>query len=409
MLKFILRARLVLASILFCLFTVSVAQDICSQTHMLPVYSTFDTVRNIVYGKNIDVNGDSDTLFFDFYQAKRDTSHKRPLLILAHGGSFVSGVKTEPAIVRLCHEFASRGYATASITYRLSNADAVYSGAELQKANYRAVQDLKAAIRFFRSRADSFHIDTALIFCGGTSAGAFIAIQAAYMDQNEIMANVDTTQLGSLEGSSGSPGYSSHFRGVINCWGAIGDTAWLAAGNLPIVSIHESSDPIVPSNAGWVFNIPGIFKVYGSISINQRAIGQSVFSRIKVFPGASHGIAVTVPQFDTAVSVINSFLGAIINCDSGKVASKIQLSSRSLIEHPASWIRTGKHNTLILQNNTAISQISFFDCFGKQIDLHPIALAQKSTVSILVPATGIYFAVDTRDNKNKPAVLELYR
>ena len=36
---------------------------------------------------------------------------------------------------------------------------------------------------------------------------------------------------GGLEGNSGNEGYDSHFQGVINLSGAVGDTDWLDYGD----------------------------------------------------------------------------------------------------------------------------------------------------------------------------------
>ena len=48
-----------------------------------------------------------------------DTENNRPLIILAHGGSFIAGVRANPSMVSLGEAFAKRGYVVASISYRL--------------------------------------------------------------------------------------------------------------------------------------------------------------------------------------------------------------------------------------------------------------------------------------------------
>ena len=50
----------------------------------------------------------------DIYQPTGDTMAARPLIILAHGGSFVGGTRNDDVTVdSLCVHFAKRGYVTA--------------------------------------------------------------------------------------------------------------------------------------------------------------------------------------------------------------------------------------------------------------------------------------------------------
>lgn len=71
-----------------------------------------------------------------------------PLVIAVHGGGFEGGDKRyselDPMLTALAH-----GYAVAAINYRLSG-EAKFPA---------AVVDVKAAIRYLRAHADSFHLD----------------------------------------------------------------------------------------------------------------------------------------------------------------------------------------------------------------------------------------------------------
>jgi poly(3-hydroxybutyrate) depolymerase len=380
------------------------AQGACSVRYSQPVFSKLDTTRDVPYGRNVAVSGSMDTLKCDIYQPAGDTSRSRPLLVLTHGGSFTTGDKTEPDIVRLCVAFASRGYVTASINYRLGVAGVLPTGSELARANIRAVQDERAAVRYFRSRADSLHIDTTLIFAGGTSAGAFTAIQHAYLDQSEIPAGMDTSGLGGLEGASGTPGYSSRIRGVINLWGAIGDTAWINQGDVPIVSIHGTADNTVPYDAGWVFGISGVYWVYGSASIHRRAIGHGVYSVLRLFSGMGHQFPVTSPQMDTAEGVISDFLGTVINCDSGHVAViQAYNGSRPAQGSAGAWLCMKQAGVMQLSPDARLDDIRFYDCFGRIVDMHPVHLGCAGSFRITAAAPGVYVAADTK-NKNHVAM-----
>ena len=95
----------------------------------------------------------------------------RPLMIFIHGGGFQNNNKVGGFGKRICNSLAKRGYVTSSIDYRLGiekpKNDTMY-----YEAMYRAVQDAKAAVRFFRKNADKYGIDTAQIFVMGSSAGS---------------------------------------------------------------------------------------------------------------------------------------------------------------------------------------------------------------------------------------------
>lgn len=86
-----------------------------------------------------------------------------PLVVWIHGGSWQSGSKDGiPARVR---EFAVRGYAVASVGYRLSH-----------QARYPAqIEDCKPAVRWLRSQAPQYGIDPERIGAWGASAGGHLA------------------------------------------------------------------------------------------------------------------------------------------------------------------------------------------------------------------------------------------
>ena len=77
------------------------------------------------YGNNINYAGFAEDLMLDVYEPNGDTLANgdsvtdRPLVLLAHGGSFIGGSKTGSDVVPLAESFAKMGYVVASINYRL--------------------------------------------------------------------------------------------------------------------------------------------------------------------------------------------------------------------------------------------------------------------------------------------------
>lgn len=90
-----------------------------------------------------------------------------PVILFIHGGGFISGDKADgqeaPAL-----EGLTRGYAVASMDYRLSD-----------EATFPAqIQDVKAAIRWLRANADAYGLDARRIAVWGGSAGGNLAALA---------------------------------------------------------------------------------------------------------------------------------------------------------------------------------------------------------------------------------------
>jgi acetyl esterase/lipase len=83
-----------------------------------------------------------------------------PLIVWIHGGGWQAGNKDNC----LSKRFVPKGYAAASVGYRLS-----------QQATYPAqIQDCKAAIRWLRAHAAEYHLDPKRVGVWGLSAGGHL-------------------------------------------------------------------------------------------------------------------------------------------------------------------------------------------------------------------------------------------
>jgi hypothetical protein len=382
------------------------AQPVCATRYTSPVFTKVDTMRDVAYGKNVNLSNVSETLKCDIYQPSGDTSRTRPLLILIHGGAFITGNKSsDDVIMRLCREFALRGYVSTSINYRLGVESILQlKGEYLERATYRAVQDAKAVVRFFRSRADVYRIDTNLIFEGGTSAGAITAVHHAYLDQNEAPVSVDTIKLGNIEGASGNPGWSSRIRGVINCWGAIGDTIWMKGGDVPIVSVHGLTDSVVSYDYRSVFWGMGmdILRMFGSVPIHLRAQHVGIYNRLKLFDNTGHGFPQSSPLMDTTIAIISSFLGSIINCDSGALAVHFPRAYGNNIG--PQWRIQTSPGSYVFITSTGAPNLEAVDCAGRIVPMQFVYFGKAVTiVPIKVRAAGMYYLFDKKNRNLLPA------
>lgn len=247
------------------------------------IFSKIDTLKDIQFGEALNLNNELEKLTLDIFTPNGDTSKKRPLLIGVHGGGFVGGNKSGGFQVTVGKALAKKGYVTCSIHYRLGVAkprtDTTYF-----EAMYRAVQDAKSAVRFFRKNAEQYGIDTSKIYVIGGSAGGMTVLQMAYLDQNEVPSKYDTKKLGTLEGTSGNAGYSSKVHGVINCWGAMIDYKWINKGDVPLFNIHGTGDLTVPFDDSY--NYHGF--AYGSKILYERALSLGIPTGLRLFDKAGH-------------------------------------------------------------------------------------------------------------------------
>ena len=119
-----------------------------------------------------------------------------PVIVWIHGGGWRIGDRKLGPDFRV--RFAERGYAMASIEYRLSG-EAIFPS---------QIHDVKAAIRWLRSVAHEYDLDSAKIGLWGSSAGGHLAALAG------------TTGFGRLEGlESGNPHFSSDVQAVVDGYG----------------------------------------------------------------------------------------------------------------------------------------------------------------------------------------------
>ena len=157
------------------------------------IFPSLTITTNVVYGSAVTFNQITDSLTLDIYEPVGDTVQQRPLIVFAHGGSFIFGTKTDPDMVQLCTRFAKMGYVCASINYRLGTGfpiDSVSAG----RAMLRATQDMKAAVRFFRQNfafGNSYRIHPDYIFAGGAwGAMATLILALNFLRSNGYLQKV---------------------------------------------------------------------------------------------------------------------------------------------------------------------------------------------------------------------------
>lgn len=173
-------------------------------------FPAVSTTRNLVFSQVTDLFG-VHVLRMDVYEPVGDVSPLRPAIVWLFGGNFKTGDRDQ--LSYFATEFALRGYVTATIDYRKLRMYERVSEAQAQEA---AQSDAQAAIRFLRSQAANYSLDTARLGIGGWSAGSITSFNVGYRSEfvGDNVENIGFAHtvgaVVALEGFSLSAGIQAH-------------------------------------------------------------------------------------------------------------------------------------------------------------------------------------------------------
>lgn len=319
-----------------------------------------------------------DTLLMDIYQPNQvvDLVTSRPLIIYVPTGNFLppgfngspTGNRKDSSAVNIAKSMAKRGFVVAVIDYRLGwnpvSPNQVIRTGTILNAAYKGQQDSKAAVRFFRDDAainNLFKVDGSKIALLGEGTGGYIAMAHAYLDKpfkiarlpglgstkflrstNPDISVIDTLKIGNYNGTNfiapdgsllqqtgdlldiignipNNPQYDSRVQVVINLGGALGDTSWIDAGQIPLISLHAVRDPNAPYQIGDVIvpttgNLVIPFASGSGFNITQvTALGNNSSFQAKMFTDAvsvrAQSLYNTSISFDSSPMVIGNGKG----------------------------------------------------------------------------------------------------
>ncbi|MBL7947282.1 MAG: T9SS type A sorting domain-containing protein [Flavobacteriales bacterium] len=220
----------------------------------------------------------------DIYAPPTDEVTERPVVLYLHTGNALppplngspTGTRKDSTAVETCMRFARRGYVAVSMSYRLgwnplADTEQQRRG-QLLNAIYRAIHDVRQCVRNLKANAATYGIDPDKIVVYGEGTGGYIALANATLDRpaelfiekfrpdpfNASVSYIDTTQVGNLSGFNGNlalyrpngQSHETHF--CVNTGGALADSTWLEAGDVPMVAFHTVFDPFAPFSNGIV-------------------------------------------------------------------------------------------------------------------------------------------------------------
>lgn len=255
---------------------------------MFPVLRTAD----VVYGKNISIITGmpaAEDLKADIYTPAGDVKTDRPLVLIAHTGSFlpplyngqITGSRTDSAVVATAAFLASRGFVVAAYTYRLgwlpTSPDQNARTGSLLQAAYRGIQDTRSCIRYFKKSvaedSNPYGIDPSKICVWGIGTGGYLALGTGslndfsevtlpkFINTQTLLPFIDSTLLGNMYGTTQTPlclpnhpNYTSNFQLSVNLGGALGDSTWLDGEDIEpaYTGVHCTNDFFAPYYEGPV-------------------------------------------------------------------------------------------------------------------------------------------------------------
>ena len=200
------------------------------------------------------------------------TTELKPCFVFFPGGGFVSqnwsicntwsGIAVDSGYVS-CRV----GYSTAFIYPTLSAAN-------------KGIDDCVKAVKWIKTHANEYHIDTNKIYLAGTSAGGFCALGVAYQHKQKV-------------------------AGVLNGWGGVLNLTYLYNNNVPVYNVSTDIDATVPIDCDKAFGV----SCCGSKSINTELILLEVKSEWLVWQGYKHGLLPADAEYNFRVTT--SFLNAL--------------------------------------------------------------------------------------------------
>ncbi len=389
--------KTILLSLFICFSTLAHAQR-----YLQEVFPTVSSQTDINYGNAPLWNNTPQPLDLDVFQPLGDTAGNRPLLLLFHGGSFITGQRNDAVMLGLCNTFAKRGYVTATASYRLgvNTANIASLDREFVKAALRATHDAKAAVRFFKrsvaEQGNPYGIDTNRIYVGGYSAGALAAIHLAYFTDTLLSSSLVNQEIAGiglgLEGNSGNPGYTSNAAGVLNIAGAVLDSILVKTGAVTGIHFHGTADEVVPFGRGMIraLSFP-VIQVDGSSLLHARLQNRGTYSELISYEGALHDFVAT-PSI--SADIINNAARFFFNLQNNSVnVAETESLALNIYPNPSSdWLR--------IENQQGIEMDVQLKNLHGQVLLQS-KLADGEVLPLSTISAGFYFLQITQNNNTQ--------
>lgn len=245
-------------------------------------------------------------LVMDAFSPIKNSDKSLPAVIFIHGGGWRSGNRSQH--YPLAQSLAHLGYVCFTPEYRLST-EALFPA---------AVDDIKAAIRWVKANASTYHVDTSKIVIAGFSAGGELAAFVGTTGNMPLFegCNCNTKQItnvdaiididGTLSFVNAESGEGDDSKGTSAATYWFGypkkgnEVLWEAASPLSYVS--SQTPPTLFINSGVARMHAGRNDFIHVLDSNH------IYSEVHSFQGAPHSFCLFNPWFEPTIQYMDDFL-----------------------------------------------------------------------------------------------------
>lgn len=248
----------------------------------------------------------------DFYSPAIRNPKGDSFVLVVHGGGWTGGKKEDMA--QICVELAKVGISSATVQYRLAPTH-----------KYPAqLDDVQAAVRFFRANKEKFGLKTEKMGAIGASAGGHLSLLLGFTDTRELE-------------SKDFAGESSRIQYVVNLFGPTDlryDFDKTIAGFLSMQVTGKQYDPMSKDTASFspisfidkksaeVFTIHGekdtLVPVMQAKRLDESLKKFEVKHEMRLIPGMGHEVNLQIPEMVKAIEDAMKFLSESLK-DTGQM------------------------------------------------------------------------------------------